>query len=72
MFARGIQTSGNVVILQDERAHETDTVHVDIVAKHMTPNRLHLFAVCMLERTPGEQGVGIFVRLDFFPLPRPY
>ncbi|KAI0688473.1 hypothetical protein BC835DRAFT_1372633 [Cytidiella melzeri] len=60
MFTRGISTSGNVIIVQDQRRNELDTVHVDIVAKHMTPSWLHIFAVCALERREGEQGIGIF------------
>ena len=67
LFSRGMSISGNVVVVQDESlstfegGEERDTVVVDIVAKGATPLWFHVFAVCALERKPGETGIGIFV-----------
>lgn len=60
--------SGNVVIIQDERMHEPDTLHVDVVAYHDASSYLHAISVCALERKPGEQGIGIFVCFISSPL----
>ncbi|KAI0343544.1 hypothetical protein BDW22DRAFT_1355995 [Trametopsis cervina] len=60
VFARGLSTSGDVSIIQDERLHDTDKVHIDVVAKHMTYLYLDVFAVCILEKKTGHRGVGIF------------
>lgn len=85
LFKRGVKTSGNVVITQDERMHQDDLVHVDVVALPSTASFLHaqsmqtqtspagfLYAVsvCALERAPGEQGIGIFVSTILFTMLR--
>lgn len=85
LFKRGVKTSGNVVITQDERMHQDDLVHVDIVALPSTASFLHaesmnpqsspagfLYAisVCALERAPGQQGIGIFVSITLFYVSR--
>lgn len=61
-LSRGIQSTGSIVIVQDDTIRAPDTVRVDVIALHYTPEYLHAIAVCSLERSPGEQGVGIFVR----------
>ncbi|KAI0087089.1 hypothetical protein BDY19DRAFT_956016 [Irpex rosettiformis] len=66
LFSRGMETVGNVAIVQDERSavsadgEESQVVSVDIVARGATPMWSHVFAVCALERRNGEKGIGIF------------
>ncbi len=62
LLSRGLQSSGKVIITQDERSYGTDKVHIDVAGLHSTPINLHAVTVCSLERKPGHYGIGIFVR----------
>ncbi|EKM53643.1 uncharacterized protein PHACADRAFT_260108 [Phanerochaete carnosa HHB-10118-sp] len=60
VFTRGKYLSGNVVITQDERIEDLDSVHVDVTPLHNTPDWLSAVSVCSLMRGPNERGIGIF------------
>lgn len=60
VFSRGSRVRGDFQIVVDDPAVTQGMMQVDITV-HYTSRDSFKSTICMLERAPGEMGVGIFV-----------
>lgn len=60
LLAQGSLSGGNIAII-DSVDGPSDTVQIDVVANYYNQNSLDRTNVCLLQRKPHENGVGIFV-----------
>jgi hypothetical protein len=61
LLARGSQAKGSLVIIPGDPSVAFDTMKVDIYAQYESLDVFRRTTVCVLERKPGEKGIGIFV-----------
>lgn len=59
LLARGSQVKGSLQMISDPTV-AMDTMKVDIYVRHESLDVFRRTSVCVLERKPGEKGIGIF------------